>query len=100
MPMSPWSALTSSPSTCPGSPEPGRHPEAVMRNRVLVAAVVVMLSLPPALWAAEPLPRAKPEQVGLSSERLGRVGRVLNQEIEKGKIPGAVALVARKGRIA
>jgi CubicO group peptidase (beta-lactamase class C family) len=51
-------------------------------------------------WAAEPLPRAKPEQVGLSSERLEHVSRLLCQEIEKGKFPGAVALVARKGRIA
>jgi len=75
-----------------------------MRTRALVAAVVAVLalapSLAPSLWAAEALPRARPEQVGLSSERLGRVSRVLNEEIEKGKIPGAIALVARRGRIA
>lgn len=49
---------------------------------------------------AESLPRAQPADVGLSAERLDRVGRVLRDEIERGKIPGAVALVARKGRIA
>ena len=49
-------------------------------------------------WA-QGLPTAKPEQVGLSSERLERVSRALRSEIEAGKIPGAVALVARKGQI-
>ena len=37
--------------------------------------------------------------VGLSSERLERVSRALRSEIEAGKIPGAVALVARKGQV-
>src|SRR5260370_1301095 len=32
--------------------------------------------------------------------RVGQVGGVRREEIEKGKFPGAVALVARKGRIA
>ena len=48
---------------------------------------------------AEPLLSARPAQVGLSAERLERIGRVLNDGVEKGDIPGAVALVARKGRI-
>jgi CubicO group peptidase (beta-lactamase class C family) len=38
--------------------------------------------------------------VGLSSERLDRVGQALKGEIAKGKLPGAVALVARKGQVA
>ena len=69
-------------------------------TRGLFAGAVAVLLLAPPLWAADPLPRVKPEQVGLSSERLAHLGRVLNEEVEKGKIPGAVALVARKGRIA
>ncbi|HEY7040374.1 MAG TPA: serine hydrolase domain-containing protein [Methylomirabilota bacterium] len=71
-----------------------------MIARALLAGTVAGLLLAPPLWAADPLPRVKPEQVGLSSERLGRLGRVLNEEIEKGKLPGAVVLIARKGRIA
>src|SRR5262249_57487638 len=62
-----------------------------------IAVALTLLTVP--AWA-EPLPRTKPEQVGLSSERLEHVSRVLRNEIEKGKFPGAVALVARKGRIA
>jgi CubicO group peptidase (beta-lactamase class C family) len=46
------------------------------------------------------LPATKPEQVGLSSERLDRVGQALRADVERGRIPGAVVLVARKGRIA
>ncbi len=49
---------------------------------------------------AESLPSASPEQVGLSSERLDRVTRLLERDIEAGLIPGAVALVARRGKIA
>jgi CubicO group peptidase (beta-lactamase class C family) len=42
---------------------------------------------------------AAPEEVGLSSMRLARLGRVLRDEIERGRVPGAVALVARRGRV-
>jgi len=63
---------------------------------VLIAAVFAASS--PA-WAGD-LPRAVPEEVGLSSERLARIGEVIGAGIEKGEIPGFVALVARHGRIA
>ncbi len=46
------------------------------------------------------LPLAKPEEVGLSSERLQNIGQLIDRYIEKNAIPGAVTLVARKGHIA
>ncbi len=46
------------------------------------------------------LPLAAPEEVGLSAERLQRLGDVLRGEIDRGRVPGTVALVARRGRIA
>jgi CubicO group peptidase (beta-lactamase class C family) len=49
---------------------------------------------------AQSLSTATPEEVGLSPERLARVGQALQGEIEAKRLPGAVALVARKGRIA
>ena len=49
---------------------------------------------------ANDLSIAKPEQVGLVSERLARIGQVLSGDVERGRIPGAVVVVARKGRIA
>jgi CubicO group peptidase (beta-lactamase class C family) len=47
----------------------------------------------------DPLPRAKPEEVGLSSDRLAEIARRLNADIEAGRIPGAVIMVARKGKL-
>ena len=60
--------------------------------------VLLLLSLP--AIAADPLPRAEPESVGLSPERLDRIGQVLKADIERGRIPGAVVAIARKGRLA
>jgi CubicO group peptidase (beta-lactamase class C family) len=48
-----------------------------------------------------PLPTAaRPEEVGLSSTRLASLGDALRERIEAGHLPGAVALVARDGRVA
>jgi len=49
--------------------------------------------------AAADLPSAMPEEMGFSSERLARIGPVIQGEIDKGQYPGAVILVARKGKI-
>ncbi|MGH7331630.1 MAG: serine hydrolase domain-containing protein [Candidatus Rokuibacteriota bacterium] len=69
-----------------------------MKRSMALLTLVGFLLLTGAAWA-QGLPTAKPEEVGLSSERLQRVSRALRGEIEAGKIPGAVALVARKGRV-
>ena len=72
-------------------------------NRIIRAAIL-FLGL---VWvafvsvaAAEGLPNAKPEEVGLSSERLGRLTQMLRTNIDAGEIPGAVLLIARRGKIA
>lgn len=46
-----------------------------------------------------PLSEATPESVGMSSERLARIDTMLQQAVRRDKIPGAVALVARHGKI-
>ncbi len=48
----------------------------------------------------EPLPSAKPEEVGLSQPALDRLSATLTDRVASGHIPGAVALVARHGKIA
>src|SRR5216683_2425953 len=46
------------------------------------------------------LPRAEgPEQVGLSSARLERLGAVIQEDVERKLIPGAVVVIARFGRV-
>ncbi len=49
---------------------------------------------------ADPLPRATPEQVGLSSARLADIAKTLKGDIARGQIPGAVLAVARHGKLA
>src|SRR5262249_45133438 len=49
---------------------------------------------------AQGLPLVRPEQVGLSSDRLARLTAALRADVEKGAIPGAVLLVSRHGKIA
>jgi CubicO group peptidase (beta-lactamase class C family) len=49
---------------------------------------------------AQDLPAAKPETVGLSSERLGRIGMVVQRNIDGKRIAGAVTMVARHGQVA
>ena len=45
------------------------------------------------------LPTARPEEVGMSSERLGRIRTAMQRYIDKGLVPGVVTLVARRGRV-
>jgi CubicO group peptidase (beta-lactamase class C family) len=45
------------------------------------------------------LPHAKPESIGLSTARLQRMSDAFKREIDKGTLPGATVLVARRGQI-
>jgi CubicO group peptidase (beta-lactamase class C family) len=45
-------------------------------------------------------PAAKPEEAGLSAERLTRIDKTIDEFIAAGRIPGAVVLIARNGKIA
>jgi CubicO group peptidase (beta-lactamase class C family) len=49
--------------------------------------------------AGAPLPSATPESVGLSPERLRRLRGLLDDDIARGVLPGAVAAVARRGAL-
>jgi CubicO group peptidase (beta-lactamase class C family) len=49
--------------------------------------------------AAGALPRGKPEDVGMSSERLARVTEVVKKAVDAGEVAGVVTLVARRGQI-
>src|SRR6201991_2666619 len=45
------------------------------------------------------LPQTKPESIGLSSSRLQRLSDAFKREVDKGTLPGATVLVARKGQV-
>ena len=61
------------------------------------AVIVTLLAL--SLTAAT-VPMGKPEDVGLSSDRLLRINDVVKSYIDSGQISGAVTLVTRKGKVA
>lgn len=42
---------------------------------------------------------AEPEEVGLSSSGLGNVTRLVQGYIDSGKIPGAISVIARRGKV-
>src|ERR1700731_1038762 len=65
--------------------------------RILATALCLLAST--AAFAEDPLPRARPEEVGLSPERLARIGATLKADIEAGRIPGAVIAIARHGKL-
>src|SRR5436190_13207096 len=63
---------------------------------IFVSAILLGVSTG---FAAEPMPMAKPEAVGMSSARLARIGTSLKADVDQGRIPGAVVAVARKGKL-
>lgn len=46
-----------------------------------------------------PISQENPENVGMSSERLSRIDDMITDAIDEAQIPGAVALIARDGKI-
>ena len=48
---------------------------------------------------AAPLPEASPEEVGMSTERLGRLDAAMQKAVDSRELPGAVVLIARDGQL-
>ncbi|MEE9516456.1 MAG: serine hydrolase domain-containing protein, partial [Candidatus Adiutricales bacterium] len=49
--------------------------------------------------SAPDLPMAKPEDVGMSSERLERIRPVMQRYVDHKKVPGVATLIARHGKV-
>jgi CubicO group peptidase (beta-lactamase class C family) len=62
-------------------------------------ALGLLLAALPAARAADPLPRARPDALGVSSARLARIGQVLDKDVAGGRMPGAVVAIARRGKL-
>ncbi len=70
----------------------------LLRRSELAALAAALLVLWARLsMAQEDLPRSTPESVGVSTQRLQRIGEAIQRHIEEKHISGAVSLVARKG---
>jgi CubicO group peptidase (beta-lactamase class C family) len=81
-----------------------RRVRGLCRGACLKGLIVALLALSSTamaqLGARTELPTAKPEEVGLSAERLQRINSVIQHHIDAQHISGAVTLVALKGRVA
>ena len=72
------------------------------RSSLLAVLAATLLLGPLAADAqrpASPAAVATPESAGMSSARLARLAAVFGKEIEDKKLPGAVMMVARKGKV-
>lgn len=68
----------------------------MVRKATLALGLCTLLAAP---LAGQPLPVAEPEEVGLSSVRLQRIGEVFQGYVDDGRIAGAIGMVARRGRL-
>lgn len=67
-------------------------------TRSILQLVILALLIQPV--PAQSLPIAQPQEVGLSPGRLQRLDQAMQAYVDLKRLPGAVTLVARKGRIA
>lgn len=74
-------------------------PIKALKYAAVAMAVTAALFCGEAL-AKDPLPRAVPAAVGLSADRLDRIGVVFRDEIARKRIPGVVIAIARHGKLA
>jgi CubicO group peptidase (beta-lactamase class C family) len=65
---------------------------------ILIAANLCFWSATSAV--GQGLPTAKPEKVGLSSERLERLEQVMQAYVDQEKVAGMITMIARRGRVA
>ncbi len=73
-----------------------------MRRSMLGAALLgafVLAATGVRADVAIPLAQAPAEQVGMSAKKLERIREALKSEIDQGKLPGTVVMVARKGKL-
>ena len=70
-----------------------------MPARLIAVSMALALCVLGSAARADELPRATPDLVGISAERLGRIATVLNADIEAGKLPGAVVAIVRKDKL-
>ena len=81
--------------------------KAVWSRIIVIGTIVGLLcyatiihSLPASSAFAEPLPSVNPKEAGFSADGLAKLASALEKDIEEKKFPGAVVLIARKGKIA
>ena len=68
------------------------------RNRKIIPVLLGFLVLNVCALGQD-IPTGKPESIGLSSERLERIGTVVQRNIDDKRIAGAITMVIRHGHV-
>ena len=69
------------------------------RTRAILATTLVVAALASVAVLSKDTPSAKPEDVGMSSERLARMDKFIHGYVDAGRTPGVVTLIARHGKV-
>ncbi|MGO8989733.1 MAG: serine hydrolase domain-containing protein [bacterium] len=70
----------------------------ISKQMMLVTLCLILIA---SIASAQGIPKAtRPEEVGLSKERLQRISAWIQSDVDKKVVPGAVVMVLRKGKIA
>jgi len=69
------------------------------RTRAILIATLAVAALASVAVLSKDTPSAKPEDVGLSSERLARMDKFIHGYVDAGRTPGVVTLIARHGKV-
>jgi len=70
----------------------------IIKQMMLVTLCLILIA---SIASAQGIPKAtRPEEVGLSKERLQRISAWIQSDVDKKVVPGAVVMVLRKGKIA
>ncbi|MDO8375891.1 MAG: serine hydrolase domain-containing protein [Aquabacterium sp.] len=77
---------------------PFPRPCSTLPRRLALAALLSLALAGPAM--TQGLPTARPDEVGLSPQRLSRIGDWLRAEVAAKRVPGAVVMVVRGGKLA
>ena len=73
--------------------------KSIFSFALIAALLLTSAPLMPAQSQSAGLPTAKPEDVGMSSERLARIHTAMQRYVDQGLVPGVTTLVARRGRV-
>ncbi len=71
-----------------------------MRRCILAPLVAIVLATVGTRLPADELPRARPEQVDMSSTKLAEVDRTLQELVDAKRLVGATVMIARRGKLA
>ena len=70
----------------------------IIKQMILVILFFILIT---SIASAQGIPQTtNPEEVGLSKERLQRISVWIQEDVDKGIVPGAVVMILRKGKIA